>query len=65
MRLRLERSMVGNDNQGNKTNMRLAFALYPTEVNVELLYQKHKNTHSVSRKNGQWAKLMCFHLLHK
>lgn len=44
MRLKLEHSMVGNYNQGKTTYMTFAFALYPTEVNVKFLYQKHKNT---------------------
>lgn len=29
---------VGNDNQGSKTHMKFAVALYPTEVNVEFLH---------------------------
>lgn len=48
--------MVGNYNQGKTTYMRFAFALYPTEVNVEFLYQKYKNT-SIIQEVGKTGML--------
>lgn len=42
---------VENDNQGSKTHVKFAVALYSTEVNVEFLHQKQKYMYgSVSGK---------------